>query len=605
MCTFILFVDDNFLSGPLMRPPSSSPELKEPASPNDSPTTDSSLDFTSTVMSPIATDQDTSNWEKVRQEVTCAICLELLSDPKSMPCLHTYCKKCLMEALAKRPHDPDLPCDRPAINCPLCKAEVDLSDQGIEALPSNFSASRLVETVNLQDKLSQNEAPKCDGCKEKDGTASCSDCGGFFLCSGCCKVHRNVPATKNHTVLPLEKVMQSKVPLCTTNKFPLCDKHPQELLKLFCKNCEVLVCRDCVLVKHRSHDYSFVDDLVRDERKKLENVTLKELETILTSTNDAIAEVKQMRSKVLSNNGTSVSRLMDTFQEIVDMVNEHKKALLEEIQQMTQDDLCTLQNQQNDLASLKQKIELCRDFTRDALQNGTSSEVMSARKQVLERTKILQELHDSSPLSPITKSISVPFYQLDSMKEEIKRVGTFVDLHQCSIKEIPKSAHKSEKVTLKVILKDTKGQNICNAQSLITAQITTDGPSVSVTPTVNDLGSGEYSVSFIPLEGGSYVVHVKLRGAHISKSPVQFVVSQQTTFISQDDIKSPPPFQDPISTSTPNINHLDTPTTPTACLLNTTTTKVRCPPVAFRRVPSKVVSSKRVMMGKCKVPTKQ
>ena len=53
--------------------------------------------------------QNDSNWEKVRQEVTCAICLELLDDPKSMPCLHTYCKKCLMEALAKRPHDPDLP----------------------------------------------------------------------------------------------------------------------------------------------------------------------------------------------------------------------------------------------------------------------------------------------------------------------------------------------------------------------------------------------------------------------------------------------------------------------------------------------------------------
>jgi len=511
-----------------------------------------------------------------------------------------------MEALAKRPHDPDLPCDRPAINCPLCRAEVDLSDQGIEALPSNFSALRLVETVNLQDKLSQNVTPKCDGCKEKDSTASCSDCGGFFLCLGCCKVHKNVPATKNHMVLPLEKIMQSKVPTCTANKFPLCEIHPQELLKLFCKNCEVLVCRDCVLVKHRNHDYTFVDDLVRDERKKLENVTLKELETILTSTNDAITEVKQMRSKVLSSNGTSVARLMDTFQEIVDMVSEHKKALLEEIQQMTQDDLCTLQNQQNDLTGLKQKIEQCRDFTRDALQNGTSSEVMSARKQVLERTKILQELHDSSPLSPVTKSTSIPFYQLDSIKEEIRRVGTFVDLHQCSVEEIPKLVHRSEKVTLKVILKDTKGQNICNAKSLITAQITTDSPSVDITPAVNDLGNGEYSVSFVPLEDGDYVVHVKLRGAHISKSPVQFAVSQQTTFVSQDDnIKSPPPLQDPTSTSTPNTDHQDAPATPTACLLNTTTTKVRCPPVAFRRLPSKAASSKRLVMGKCKVPTKQ
>jgi len=127
----------------------------------------------STMKLPFKGDQHTSNWEKVRQEVTCTICLELLNDPKSMPCLHTYCKKCLMEALAKRPNDPDMPCDRPAINCPLCRAEVALSDQGIEALPSNFSASRLVETVQLQDQLNENRKPKCDGCKEGCSTCCC------------------------------------------------------------------------------------------------------------------------------------------------------------------------------------------------------------------------------------------------------------------------------------------------------------------------------------------------------------------------------------------------------------------------------------------------
>ena len=94
-----------------------------------------------------------SNWEKIRQEVTCVICCELFEDPKSMPCLHTYCKKCLMEAVAKRPHDAEFPRDRPAINCPLCRAEVPLSDKGIEELPTNFSAARIVETVQLQDKL--------------------------------------------------------------------------------------------------------------------------------------------------------------------------------------------------------------------------------------------------------------------------------------------------------------------------------------------------------------------------------------------------------------------------------------------------------------------
>ena len=432
-----------------------------------------------------------------------------------------------MEALAKRPHDPDLPRDRPAINCPLCRAEVDLSDQGIEALPSNFSASRLVETVQLQDKLNKNKKPKCDGCKEKDGIASCCDCGGFFLCSACCTAHKNVPATKNHTILPLDEFLQSKVPPHNVNKSPLCKKHPQEMLKLYCKNCEMLVCRDCALVTHRNHDYNFVDDVVEDEKKKLKEVTLKELETILKSTKEAIVSVKQMQSKVLSNNDSNVSMITDAFQKIIDMLNLRKNTLLKEVQQMTQDDLCPLQKQQDDLTALKQKIEQCRDFTKDTLQHGTNSEVMSARKQMLERTKILCDLHSSSSLSPVTTPSSVPFCLLDTVKEEINQVGTFVGLRHCNISETPKHVEMSETVALKVIIKYIKGQQISKAKSLITAGVTTGDLSIGQMISIDELGDGEYSLTFVPQMSGKHVIYVQIKGTHISNSPCHVEVYEQ------------------------------------------------------------------------------
>ena len=169
--------------------------------------------------------QNDSNWEKVRQEVTCAICLELLDDPKSMPCLHTYCKKCLMEAIAKRPCDPDFPQDRPAINCPLCRAEVTLPDKGIEGLPSNFSATHLVETVQLQDKFEQNKTQKCDSCIEGDAIASCCECGGFFLCKNCLSVRKKLPSTKAHSMLSLNQLVQLDTPF-VANKSLLCQQHP-------------------------------------------------------------------------------------------------------------------------------------------------------------------------------------------------------------------------------------------------------------------------------------------------------------------------------------------------------------------------------------------
>ena len=106
----------------------------------------------------------------------------------------------------------------------MCRTELALSDQGIEAIPTNFSATRLVdlETVQLQD-------------------------------------------------------MQSNVPVLTANKSLLCQTHPQELLKLYCKDREALFCQDCVLVEHKAHNYSFVDEIIEEEKEHLQNVTLKEL----------------------------------------------------------------------------------------------------------------------------------------------------------------------------------------------------------------------------------------------------------------------------------------------------------------------------------------
>ena len=466
--------------------------------------------------------QNDSNWEKVRQEVTCAICLQLLDDPKSMPCLHTYCKKCLMEALAKRPHDPDLPRDRPAINCPLCRAEVTLPDKGIEGLPSNFSATHLVETVRLQDKFEQNKTQKCDSCIEGDAIASCCECGGFFLCKNCLSVHKKLPSTKAHSMLSLNQLVQLDTPFAA-NKPLLCQQHPQEPLKLYCEDCEALVCRDCVLVRHKLHNYNFVDDIIDEEKDHLQDVTLEELQEILTNTKDAIIDVEEMQANVLSCNDQHVTQLNKTFEEIADMLNSRKRTFLVEVRQVTEDDLCPLQKQQEDLVTLKEKIKSCHDFTQKTINDGTSTEIMAAKKQMLERTKHLQKLHGSSPMSPVTKPSTTVFYQMDKIKEVVSSFGVIIDLQQSSIKDIPEKIYVDDSVSIGVVLKNTKGQPTCGATKAITPEVTpaalTDND--QVISIVLESGDGKYSVHFTPKRYRNHIVSIKVNGHHISDSPTE------------------------------------------------------------------------------------
>ena len=480
--------------------------------------------------------QGDSNWEKVRQEITCTICLKLLDDPKSMPCLHTYCKKCLMEALAKQPHDPDLPQDTQAINCPLCRAEVTLPDEGIEALPTNFSAIRLVATVQLHRKLEQHRTPLCDGCKKSHATtiASCCDCRGLFLCASCVNVHKNVPATKYHTLMTLEDLSTSncKASVAPASTFPHCQKHTEEQLKLYCQDCEMLVCRDCVLVQHKYHDYSFVDDLIEDEKTQLKVVTLQELDKILTSTTETISEVQEMQAKVLSCNDQHIVHLNKTFQEIANMMAKRKKFLSDEINQMTEDTLALLQKQLDNLTTLKANIEKCFEFTSSTLQNGTNSEIMSARKQMLERSKHLKKLHNAQ-LSPIARPTKTVLYHLSKINKEIDQIAVFVDLQQCRVHGMPVKAYAKEEVTLRLMLKDTEDQPICDTASSVTVGVTTV-TNETVPPSVRELRNGKYLVNFTPVTPANYQISIRINGLDIDKSPMEIPCVQ----VDSSDVES-------------------------------------------------------------------
>lgn len=77
------------------------------------------------------------NWEKVREQITCAICLSLFEDPRTLSCLHTYCKKCLVSALEKiTPLQKDVAGGngRKTIQCPACRKAVTLEHDNVEGI---------------------------------------------------------------------------------------------------------------------------------------------------------------------------------------------------------------------------------------------------------------------------------------------------------------------------------------------------------------------------------------------------------------------------------------------------------------------------------------
>ena len=75
------------------------------------------------------------NLEDFEREVTCAVCLEHYTEPKVLPCLHYYCKTCIVKLALKNNSFP----------CPDCSKEVKLEVGKEDELPTAHFNNRLKE----------------------------------------------------------------------------------------------------------------------------------------------------------------------------------------------------------------------------------------------------------------------------------------------------------------------------------------------------------------------------------------------------------------------------------------------------------------------------
>jgi len=91
---------------------------------------------------------------------TCPICLEVFDNPKSLPCLHAFCLKCLER------HFRD---ERPGyeVPCPLCKKEFEIPSDGLSGLQHHFFIQRLVDARKAVSE--ESNGVRCEVCLEESG----------------------------------------------------------------------------------------------------------------------------------------------------------------------------------------------------------------------------------------------------------------------------------------------------------------------------------------------------------------------------------------------------------------------------------------------------
>jgi len=155
-------------------------------------------------------------WQQIEEEITCSICGDLFTEPKTIPCLHTFCKRCIERSIECNKEMAAVVC------CPLCRAP--LPRGGIGSIPTNFTINRLLEIFGKRQMAGKASVEtKCGNCEETLPVITwCMECEDS-LCHDCTEIHNKIKAFKLHKVVPVNEFLQNPKQALATPE--LCQSH--------------------------------------------------------------------------------------------------------------------------------------------------------------------------------------------------------------------------------------------------------------------------------------------------------------------------------------------------------------------------------------------
>ncbi|KAL0968015.1 hypothetical protein UPYG_G00261100 [Umbra pygmaea] len=312
---------------------------------------------------------------------TCPVChLNFHSrEPKLLPCLHSFCKKCLPSPsrnLAMPDTNSQIDSATKPLNvirCPVCRQEcmeVDVMENFFVRDSVEAPSSTMERTVQL-----------CMSCDDNtEATGFCVDCVEF-MCATCVEAHQRVKFTKDHTMRQKEDVSQETVGV-SSQKPMFCDIHKQEPLKLFCETCDLPTCRDCQLLKHKDHNYQFLEDAYNNHKHHMEDMTrqLQEkkriIEDVSNSINNGLLQVDENRISVHNEIKKSICSLILE-------INRKGKILVNQLEGLTKDHESGLKKQKEDIGFLSRHLDHVINFTKWATARSGGTALLYCKRLIL------------------------------------------------------------------------------------------------------------------------------------------------------------------------------------------------------------------------------
>ena len=445
--------------------------------------------------------------KNLEQQLTCPVCLDRYTQPRTLPCLHSFCHNCLA-------HFPvQVQGGKHFMTCPMCRQTTQHPDKGVSGFQSAFHINNLLELHQVLEKVSGSQQNNCENCHKEQATGYCKQCSKF-LCQTCVDKHNAWADFTSHQILGVEDVATTASKLVPLKEQPTmeCSSHGNPLV-VYCDTCDELICQLCTVKHHRDHECDALTDAFPRHQQQIVD-SLQQVKKKLAAITTAIQAVETQERGFLEQVGAVRREIEATVQQLMQLLQESERQLMRELDQVTDAYVEKISARKKEADITIAQLKSCKDFTEEELRIGSQQEILVMKGQMVKRMAAVCSLVKEDNLRPLEET-RVRFAKSASVLEACRSLG--------SILVGPVRCYQVKTVGNKISF------DLCSAAPLSSEQVSCQlspvaDPTLVVRCVVHQVTPSSFEVRYPPPTAGLHQLRVQVGGTDILDTPLNVEV---------------------------------------------------------------------------------
>ncbi|XP_035682173.1 tripartite motif-containing protein 2-like [Branchiostoma floridae] len=447
------------------------------------------------------------------QFLACPVCMLHFRDPKILPCLHTFCRECLQEWATKQQ----------PLECPTCRTQVSLPDQGVDGLRTNFYVNNLLDFAAAKKGVEPGvPCQVCDG--NVEGSKSwCADCAKL-MCDSCTLLHRRFPLFENHEVAT-EVTLKAEEGRSKFHRKRHCEKHKNQELVFYCESCNALVCTACTVVDHRpGKDHNPVEiATVAQKKKESLQALLQDIDPRLKHVHASVKEIERKMANLVPSKEAATEQTKTYFRQLAYILQNREKEILSQIDEQCRADGKTLQTKKEEIEFELAGLTSAQTFCQQAVEHGSDVHILELGNQVQTRVETLlaKQLDLESDWSEFQFVENRDVKDFEKEVRDFGGVKTKIDASKCEV--VLKQAVQGFECVAELTTINKEGRPCVTNSKAVTSNM--KDPSGTDVPIQLQMKSwGEWEILYVPKVTENHRLEVKVNSEQVPGSPFEIEV---------------------------------------------------------------------------------